>query len=212
MANPILTEAQSKMDGALHALSQQLDGLRTGKASPALVENITALYYGAPTRIRELGNIATPEPRLITITPYDPSVAGEIVKSILAANIGVTPVSDGRKIRVPIPELSEEKCRAYRPSRRASAGEQASFADLFEAGRVEMDDLLVSANPMYPGRATVTSRGKIMLANGEMFDDPTEAYERFLTSLGASVSGLNGWMYWRRGEGGPLLDTLREGL
>ncbi len=109
MANPILSEAQSKMDGALNALSQQLAGLRTGKASPALVENITALYYGAPTRIRELGNIATPEPRLITITPYDPSVAAEIVKSILAANIGVTPVSDGRKIRVPIPELSEER-------------------------------------------------------------------------------------------------------
>ena len=109
MANPILTEAQSKMDGAFNALAGQLDGLRTGKASPALVENITALYYGAPTRIRELGNIATPEPRLITITPYDPSVAGEIVKSILAANIGVTPVSDGRKIRVPIPELSEER-------------------------------------------------------------------------------------------------------
>ena len=109
MANPILTEAQSKMDGALHALSQQLDGLRTGKASPALVENITALYYGAPTRIRELGNIATPEPRLITITPYDPSVVNEICKAILAANIGVTPVSDGRKVRVPIPELSEER-------------------------------------------------------------------------------------------------------
>ena len=111
-----------------------------------------------------------------------------------------------------IPDLPEEACRAYRPSRRAQAGEQASFADLFEAGRVEMDDVLVSANPLYPGRATVTSRGKIMLANGEMFDDPTEAYERFLTSLGASATGLNGWMYWRRGEGGPLLDTLREGL
>ena len=81
MANPILSEAQSKMDGALNALSQQLDGLRTGKASPALVENITALYYGAPTRIRELGNIATPEPRLITITPYDPSSINEIVKA-----------------------------------------------------------------------------------------------------------------------------------
>ena len=109
MANPILSEAQSKMDGALNALSQQLDGIRTGKASPALVENITALYYGAPTRIRELGNIATPEPRLITITPYDPSSINEIVKAILGANIGVTPVSDGRKIRVPIPELSEER-------------------------------------------------------------------------------------------------------
>ena len=110
-----------------------------------------------------------------------------------------------------IPSLSEEQCRAYRPVRRTQE-EQASFADLFEAGRIEMDDVLVSANPLYPGRATVTSRGKIMLANGEMFDDPTAAYERFLSSLGASVSGLNGWMYWRRGEGGPLLDTLREGL
>ena len=111
-----------------------------------------------------------------------------------------------------IPDLPEEACRAYRPSRSAAAGEQASFADLFEAGLVEMDDVLVSANPLYPGRATVTSRGKIMLANGEMFDDPTEAYERFLTSQGAFVDGLNGWMNWRRGEGGPLLDALREGL
>ncbi len=97
------------MDGALANLNQQLDGVRTGKASPALVENITAVYYGAPTRIRELGSIATPEPRLITITPFDPSVANEICKAILAANIGVTPVSDGRKIRVPIPELSEDR-------------------------------------------------------------------------------------------------------
>ena len=109
MANPILDTAKGKMDGALNALASQLDGVRTGKASPALVENITALYYGAPTRIRELGNIATPEPRLLTITPYDPSAINEICKAILAANIGVTPVSDGRKVRVPIPELSEER-------------------------------------------------------------------------------------------------------
>ena len=108
MANQILETAKGKMDGALNALASQLDGVRTGKASPALVENITALYYGAPTRIRELGNIATPEPRLLTITPYDPSAINEICKAILAANIGVTPVSDGRKVRVPIPELSEE--------------------------------------------------------------------------------------------------------
>ena len=109
MAHPLLDSTKEKMDGALRALEQQLDGVRTGKASPALVENITALYYGAPTRIRELGNIATPEPRLITITPYDPSAINEICKAILGANIGVTPVSDGRKVRVPIPELSEER-------------------------------------------------------------------------------------------------------
>lgn len=109
MAHPLIQETQTRMDGALANLNQQLDGVRTGKASPALVENITAVYYGAPTRIRELGSIATPEPRLITITPFDPSVANEICKAILAANIGVTPVSDGRKIRVPIPELSEDR-------------------------------------------------------------------------------------------------------
>lgn len=109
MAHPLIKETQDRMDGAFANLSSQLDGIRTGKASPALVENIQVPYYGAPTRIRELGNIATPEPRLITITPYDPSVIAEMVKSILAANIGVTPVSDGRKVRVPIPELSEER-------------------------------------------------------------------------------------------------------
>ena len=109
MAHPLLDTTKEKMDGALRSLDQQLDGVRTGKASPALVENITAIYYGAPTRIRELGNIATPEPRLVTITPYDPSAINEICKAILGANIGVTPVSDGRKIRVPIPELSEER-------------------------------------------------------------------------------------------------------
>lgn len=109
MAHPLIQETQDRMDGAFANLSSQLDGIRTGKASPALVENIQVPYYGAPTRIRELGNIATPEPRLITITPYDPSVIAEMVKAILAANIGVTPVSDGRKVRVPIPELSEER-------------------------------------------------------------------------------------------------------
>ena len=109
MAHPALDTAKEKMEGALRNLNQQLDGIRTGKASPALVENITALYYGAPTRIRELGNIATPEPRLITITPYDPSVVNEICKAILAANIGVTPQTDGKVLRITVPELNEER-------------------------------------------------------------------------------------------------------
>jgi hypothetical protein len=111
-----------------------------------------------------------------------------------------------------VPDLPEEARRAYRPSRAVMPGEQASFADLFEAGLVEMDDVLASANPLYPGHASVTSRGRIMLANGEMFDDPSAAYERFVSLLGSSAPGINGWLYWRRGEGGPLLDTLREAL
>ncbi len=111
-----------------------------------------------------------------------------------------------------MPELAEGVGKAYRLSKRAAETKDVSFQDLFDAGLVEMDDALVSVSPMHPGKATVTSTGKIMLANGEMFDDPTAAYERFLTSCGASPAGQNGWMYWRRGEGGPLLDDLRAEL
>ena len=111
-----------------------------------------------------------------------------------------------------LPHLSDEERRAYRALGRAATTAGATFADLFAAGLVEMDDLLVSANLMYAGRATVTSTGKIMLANGEMFDDPTAAYERFLGTVGAAAGGLNGWLYWRRGEGGPTLDELRMRL
>ncbi len=108
-----------------------------------------------------------------------------------------------------LPQLPEGAGRAYRLSQRAAATKDVSFADLFAAGLVQMDDALVSVSPMHPGKATVTSTGKIMLANGEMFEDPTAAYERFLTAQGATPAGQSGWMYWRRGEGGPLLDDLR---
>lgn len=105
----ILLESEDKMTKAVEFLQQEFTGLRTGKASPSLVENITAEYYGAPTRLKELAGIATPEPRLIVINPYDPSALPAIEKAILAANVGVTPMNDGRVIRVPIPELSEER-------------------------------------------------------------------------------------------------------
>ena len=110
------------------------------------------------------------------------------------------------------PELPEGAGAAFRLSERAAATHKVTFAELFDAGLVQMDDALVSVSPLHPGRATVTSTGKIMLANGEMFEDPTEAYQRFLTSQGATASGQSGWMYWRRGDGGPLLDDLRAEL
>ncbi len=105
----ILLETEDKMNKAVEFLQQEFVGLRTGKASPSLVENIAVEYYGANTRLKELAGIATPEPRLIVINPYDPSALPAIEKAILAANIGVTPMNDGRVIRVPIPELSEER-------------------------------------------------------------------------------------------------------
>ena len=105
----ILLDAEEKMVKTINVLHEQFAGLRTGKASPALVENLRVPYYGTPTRLREIAGISTPEPRLIVINAYDPTALPDIEKTILAANLGVTPMNDGRVIRVPIPELSEER-------------------------------------------------------------------------------------------------------
>ncbi len=109
MLDDILLETEDKMDKALQFLQQELAGLRTGKAHPSLVDTITVDYYGTPTRLRDIASISTPEPRLIVIKAFDPSSLGLIEKAIIAANIGITPMNDGRLIRVPIPELSEER-------------------------------------------------------------------------------------------------------
>ncbi|MDD5705680.1 MAG: ribosome recycling factor [Kiritimatiellae bacterium] len=105
----VLQDAAAKMDRSRVVLKEQFAGLRTGKASPALVENVQVIYYGTPTRLRDIAGISTPEARLIVINAYDPTALHDIEKAILAANLGVTPMNDGRVIRVPIPELSEER-------------------------------------------------------------------------------------------------------
>ena len=105
----ILLDAEEKMEKTLSFLHEEFSGIRTGKASPALVENVKVQYYGASVRLKEIAGISTPESRLIVINAYDPTALGEIEKAILAANVGVTPMNDGRVIRVPIPELSEER-------------------------------------------------------------------------------------------------------
>lgn len=105
----VLLDAEERMTKTVEFLQQELSGVRTGKASPNLVENVSVEYYGTPTRLRDFAGISTPEPRLIVISPFDPTALELIEKAILAANVGVTPMNDGRVIRVPIPELSEER-------------------------------------------------------------------------------------------------------
>jgi ribosome recycling factor len=105
----VLLETDDKMIKTIEFLSQQFAGLRTGKASPSLVENIAVSYYGTNVKLREIASIATPEPRLLVINPYDPTALQSIEKAIIAANIGITPMNDGRLIRIPIPELSEDR-------------------------------------------------------------------------------------------------------
>jgi ribosome recycling factor len=105
----VMHDADQKMAKTLSVLHEQFTGIRTGKASPALVENVKVMYYGNQTRLRDIANISAPEVRLLVINSYDPTALPEIEKAILAANLGVTPANDGRVIRVPIPELTQER-------------------------------------------------------------------------------------------------------
>lgn len=108
-SDDVLLDADDKMQKSLDHLVQGLSGLRTGKASTALVDPIMVECYGTQTRLNQISLVSTPEPRLITIKPFDPSSLPAIEKAILAANVGITPINDGRIIRIPIPELSEER-------------------------------------------------------------------------------------------------------
>ncbi|MBU4198462.1 MAG: ribosome recycling factor [Verrucomicrobia bacterium] len=105
----VLLETDDKMTKSLEFLNQQFSGLRTGKASASLVDHLSVPYYGAAVRLREIANISTPDTRLIVINAYDPTALPAIEKAILSANLGITPLNDGRVIRVPIPELSGER-------------------------------------------------------------------------------------------------------
>jgi ribosome recycling factor len=101
--------ARGEMAKALDAFKHELARVRTGRASTALVENLQVNYYGAKTPLRQLAGLAAPEPRLIVITPYDKGAMHEIEKAIQTSDLGLMPMNDGKLIRIPIPELNEER-------------------------------------------------------------------------------------------------------
>src|SRR5688572_29858204 len=105
----VLLETEEKMDGAVQHLAGELRGLRTGRASPALVDNLRVDYYGAMTPLGQMAQIGCPEPRLIVIKPFDASSIPNIEKAIQASNLGLNPQHDGKVIRLSLPPLSEER-------------------------------------------------------------------------------------------------------
>lgn len=111
MIEELLREAGARMEGAVEALSDDLRVLRTGRASPALVERLEVEYYGTLTPLNQLASISAPEPRLLTIRPWDSSALSAIERAILASDLGLTPNNDGHIIRLPIPRLTEERRR-----------------------------------------------------------------------------------------------------
>jgi ribosome recycling factor len=105
----ILLETEEKMEGAVTHLAQELRGLRSGRASPALVDNLRVEYYGEMTPLGQMAQIGCPEPRLIVVKPFDASAIQNIDKAIRASNLGLNPQSDGKLLRLVIPPLSEER-------------------------------------------------------------------------------------------------------
>jgi len=111
MIKDVLEDARERMEKTIDALQNDLRTIRTGRASPALVERLTVEYYGMPTPLNQLAGVTVPEPRLLMIRPWDRNTLGLIEKAILKSDLGMTPNNDGQVIRLIVPQLTEERRR-----------------------------------------------------------------------------------------------------
>ncbi|MBT4865218.1 MAG: ribosome recycling factor [Planctomycetaceae bacterium] len=132
----ILLDAEERMDKACEVYRDQLLGLRTGRATPGLVDSLRVDCYGSPTPLKQMANISVPEPQQIVIKPFDPSTIGNISKAIQASDLGLSPNSDGRLIRLNIPPLSTDR-------RKQLAGR---VKELAEEARISIRNIRRDAN------------------------------------------------------------------
>lgn len=152
MIADVMADAESRMAKAVEALKRDLGSVRTGRASPSLVERITVDYYGAPTPLNQMANISVPESRLLVIQPWDKGAIGAIDKAIQKSELGLNPNNDGQVIRIAIPTLTEERRKqlvkvvhghvedgkvALRNIRRDAMG---SVRELMNEGMISADD------------------------------------------------------------------------
>jgi ribosome recycling factor len=160
MIKELLRDVEGHMRKTVEVLEDKLRTIRTGRASPALVERVMVDYYGTPTPLNQLAVIGAPEPQLLTIRPYDPGSLPDIERAILKSELGLTPANDGRIIRLPIPRLTEERRKelAKMVRQRVEEGKVA----LRNIRRETLDDLrefekekLISEDDFYRGKDDV---------------------------------------------------------
>lgn len=161
----ILLESEDKMEKAVEHLSQVFRGIRTGRASPGLVENVRVDYYGSPTPLSHMASVSIPEPRLIMIKPFDQSAVPEVVKAIQKSELGIQPQSDGKIIRLAVPPLSEERRKQLGSMVREKA----------EEARVALRNVRRDANKDADADETVTDDDLARLR--EEIDKLTKDYE-----------------------------------
>jgi ribosome recycling factor len=157
MLKDVINDAEERMGKTVEALQLELRTIRTGRASPALVERLQVDYYGAPTPLNQLAGISAPEPRMLMIRPWDRNSMGLIEKAILKSDLGLTPNNDGQVIRLVIPQLTEERRRDL--SRMvAKRVEEARVAcrnirrDAIELLRDLEKEKLISEDELFEGR------------------------------------------------------------
>ncbi len=105
----VFDEFETKMNKSIASLQYEFNNMKAGRANPHLLDKITVDYYGTPTPLKQIGNVQTPEARMLLISVWDTSILKEVEKAIIAANIGITPNNDGKVIRLVFPELTEER-------------------------------------------------------------------------------------------------------
>lgn len=111
MVDEVLNETRSAMDKAVKSLKRDMTKVRTGRASVSLLDDVRVEYYGVPTPLSQVATLSAPEPRLITVQPWEKNLIPEIEKALFKADLGLTPSSDGQLIRLPVPALTEERRR-----------------------------------------------------------------------------------------------------
>jgi ribosome recycling factor len=176
--------ANLEMDGAIEHLQKQLVKIRTGKASPAMLQGLLVSYYGAPTPIQQLANIAIADARTLTIQPFDKSQIGAIEKAIFEANLGVTPQNDGELIRIGVPPLTEER-RKQLVKQAKQEGEDTKVG-LRNDRRKIMDYIKKAVKEGYPedaGKRKEEEVNKMVKAHEDKINEMLDAKEKDIMTV-----------------------------
>jgi ribosome recycling factor len=152
-----VADAAQRMHKSVEATHEHFNSVRTGRASAALLDRVTVDYYGSPAPLKNIATISVPEPRLLTIQPFDPSALKGIERAIQESNLGLTPSNDGKIIRLPIPQLTEERRKEY----------VKVVRNMAEEGRIAVRNV----------RRDVMKHLEELVRNGEVGDDEERAAE-----------------------------------
>ena len=177
--------AKTRMDKVLSDLAHSMTTVRTGRANASMLDNVRVDYYGTPTPVNQVGNISVPEAGLLTITPWDTSVIAAIEKAIRSAELGLNPGNDGKMIRIPIPQLNEERRKELAKQAR-KIGEETKIA-VREARRnaKEMVDQIVADGDVGEdeGELAWKKGEEIVVAGNKAVDDMVAAKEKDIMTV-----------------------------